>query len=513
MINYFIQVLIFQTIFLVIYDLMLKKETFFQWNRTYLILISVLSYVIPLIKFTEVNKNIPQEYRVILPEVVLSPETYIKRQISHPEVFFTGIQWLLIIGGIIASLVFVYKIYQLLHLIRTNDQVRKKDYTLVLLSENYTSFSFFHYVFLGKKLLEDEQIIAHELVHVRQKHSIDLLFFELQKILLWFNPYSYFYQSRLADLHEFIADAETVNRKEKSTFYHSLLAGTFSVDKLTFVNSYNKPTLIKKRIIMFSKKKSKEIAKLKYLWLIPVLTGMLVYTSCENTNSNDVLSKTNEKHIVKVYIGDGVKTERKELTGKKEGYLDQYLLGAVPEGNEISYNDLTPEEKSEFDTDKYFNSDKEFKTFKFFEMKDGTRAVQEIINWSKMKENWKPKDLSDAGAVPFIVVDQVPVYPGCENAPDQKKCMSDKITELIRSNFNTDLSKNLGLKKGKKRVYVQFTIDKTGNITDIRSRGPHKDLEKEATRVIELLPKMQPGKQKGKKVDVKYTLPISFIVE
>jgi protein TonB len=69
------------------------------------------------------------------------------------------------------------------------------------------------------------------------------------------------------------------------------------------------------------------------------------------------------------------------------------------------------------------------------------------------------------------------------------------------------------LSPGKKRVYVQFKISKTGDIVDVRARGPHARLEKEAVRVVELLPKMEPGKQRGRPVGVKYTLPITLLVE
>ena len=514
MINYIIQVLLFQTVFLAVYDLVLKKETFFQWNRAYLIITSVLAYIIPLIRFTGASENIPPEYRIMLPEVMLSPETFIEKQVESSATLFNGMQWVFIIGAAIASIIFVTKLFQIFKLIRQNSKEKNKDYHLVLLPTRHTAFSFFHYIFLGKTAHQKEEIIKHELIHVKQKHSIDLLFFELQKVLLWFNPYSYLYQNRIAEIHEFIADAKTVHKKEKSTFYQSLLAETFHVDKLAFVNAYNKQSLIKKRIIMFSKSKSKEFFKFKYLLLIPVLMGMLLYTSCENTEPDKALSKVNEKRLVKFVIGDGIKTERKVLDTQKEGYLDVYWLGAKPtSGKEISLKDLTDAEKEEFEGNSMFNSDKEFKEFKFYEFDDGTRAVQEIIDWKSMKKSWKNKDYSNADEVPFAAVDQVPIYPGCEDAEDQKACMVEKITKHVATNFDISLSKNLGLESGKKRVYVQFKIDKTGKVVDVKARGPHTDLEEEAVRVVSSLPAMIPGEQNGKKVGVKYTLPISLIVK
>ncbi len=116
--------------------------------------------------------------------------------------------------------------------------------------------------------------------------------------------------------------------------------------------------------------------------------------------------------------------------------------------------------------------------------------------------------------VPFSVIENVPVYPGCKGTNAQlKKCMSDKITKHVSRKFNVDLAQDLGLSAGKKRISVQFKIDKNGNISDIRARAPHPRLQKEAMRIIKLLPKMQPGRQRNKPVNVRYNLPIVFNVE
>lgn len=116
--------------------------------------------------------------------------------------------------------------------------------------------------------------------------------------------------------------------------------------------------------------------------------------------------------------------------------------------------------------------------------------------------------------VPFAIIEDVPVYPGCKGNKEQlKKCLQDKITQHVNRKFNSDLASDLGLSPGVKRIFVVFKIDKTGNITDIQARAPHKRLQDEAIRVVSLLPKMQPGKQRGRPVGVKYSLPIAFKVE
>jgi protein TonB len=116
--------------------------------------------------------------------------------------------------------------------------------------------------------------------------------------------------------------------------------------------------------------------------------------------------------------------------------------------------------------------------------------------------------------VPFAVIENVPIYPGCEDQPNnegKKKCMSIKVKEFIQANFNTELAADLGL-EGTQKIFVTFKIDKTGRVAGIRSRAPHPKLEEEAARVVNSLPRMIPGKQRGSPVGVLYALPIMFQV-
>lgn len=116
--------------------------------------------------------------------------------------------------------------------------------------------------------------------------------------------------------------------------------------------------------------------------------------------------------------------------------------------------------------------------------------------------------------IPFELIENVPVFPGCENEQGneaKKKCTSQRITEMVHQNFNGELGKKLGL-TGINRIIVQFKIDRNGNIGEVRSRAPHPNLEQEAERVVKLLPKMTAGSQRGRPVDVVYSLPIVFDV-
>jgi protein TonB len=139
-----------------------------------------------------------------------------------------------------------------------------------------------------------------------------------------------------------------------------------------------------------------------------------------------------------------------------------------------------------------------------------TSEEEEIVEVEDVQVEEEEEDVE----VPFAVIENVPIYPGCEsgNNDQKRKCMSDKITEFVQKKFNTDIAGDLGL-TGKQRISVIFKIDKNGNVTGVRSRAPHPRLEKEAARVINLLPKMKPGKQRGKAVIVPYSLPILFQVQ
>ena len=138
-----------------------------------------------------------------------------------------------------------------------------------------------------------------------------------------------------------------------------------------------------------------------------------------------------------------------------------------------------------------------------------TNENEEIVEIEEVEVEEVEEDIE----VPFAVIENVPIFPGCESGNNAQKrdCMSEKITAFVQKKFNTDLAGDLGL-SGRQRISVVFKIDKNGNVTGVRSRAPHPSLE-EAARVINLLPKMKPGKQRGKAVIVPYSLPIVFQVQ
>ena len=117
--------------------------------------------------------------------------------------------------------------------------------------------------------------------------------------------------------------------------------------------------------------------------------------------------------------------------------------------------------------------------------------------------------------VPFIMIENAPVFKGCEglSKAENKKCFDKKMLKFVQRNFDAGLANDLGLNSGKYRISTQFIINDKGDVVDIQIRAPHIKLKKETQDLIEGLPKFTPGKQRNKAVKVRYSLPITFMVD
>jgi protein TonB len=133
-----------------------------------------------------------------------------------------------------------------------------------------------------------------------------------------------------------------------------------------------------------------------------------------------------------------------------------------------------------------------------------TSQDEEIIEVEDVVVDEMEEDLD----VPFSVIEDVPVFPGCEKESDKRACFNKMIQKHISKNFRyPEIAQEMGVQG---RVNVMFVIQKDGSIGSVRMRGPDKNLEKEAARIIDKLPKMTPGKQRGRAVRVPFSIPITF---
>jgi protein TonB len=149
-------------------------------------------------------------------------------------------------------------------------------------------------------------------------------------------------------------------------------------------------------------------------------------------------------------------------------------------------------------------------------VKNEEPIIETVIATSESSEEKPILDVNDIPMVddlvdipiPFSVIEEVPVFPGCENAVDKRVCFQEQMNKHIRKNFRyPEIPLDMGI-QGK--VYMQFIIEKDGSIGHIQKRGPDKHLEDEAVRIIKLLPRMKPGKQRGTPVKVPFSIPINF---
>ncbi len=523
MINYIIQVVLFQVLFLVIYDVFLAKETFFNKNRGYLLITPILSFCIPFFKIPTFQKVVQEDFVIALPEIVLSPQKVIQTSIEPTtyEQSVNVINFIFWIGVALFALLFLIKLAHVLQLIYKNEKLQTNEAILVLLPKSAKAFSFFKFIFIGKAFREEqkEQIIQHELVHTKQKHTFDLLFFEILKIIMWFNPMIYIYQKRITLVHEYISDEIASTKETKETYVDGLLASFFQVENIGFVNQFYKESLIKKRISMLMKTKSKKMNQLKYLLLIPVLGSMSFYVACTENDfdkniSTELYNKNVKKRVKKLYYGDP--NSPKIETTNIESYLDIYMGNELPNKKEFTYSDLSYNEQEEFDMLLRNFKEKDddltdFRKLKIFEFEEGRKTIAAIFDFKKWKSTRKPAKQFEDGSYSVLQTNETPIFPGCpERGTD---CFFEKLDDHFQNNFNKSLPNNLGLSPGIKKAFVSFNIDLNGKVTELKVRAPHPKIKTEVERVLYSLPTVGVGKVNGKAVKVKYTLPFKFKVK
>ncbi len=323
-----------------IFRIFLSKETFFRINRLYLLFSIPVSFIIPLINMPSPFLTAPATD----PRFLFSPITRAPAQ-SLALVDIILIVYLL--GVVFFLMRFGYKILQLSTLIRKYGYQICGKLKLVYIEEDTAPFSFFNYFFLNKSNISQHdllRIIDHELVHINQHHSIDLIIIELLTIVEWFNPFVRPYKTSLKETHEYLADNQVIAQGCSRAKYQLLIFEQHvGMNLFEFVNNFNH-SLIKRRITMMTKGKSKSWAKSKFLLLVPVICFLvLAFANPRPAASTD--HAIDGKTIALDELAAPIKIEDQKTSKEEQHKKQEELMKKEQELKELYEKTDDPEKK------------------------------------------------------------------------------------------------------------------------------------------------------------------------
>ncbi len=417
-----------------VYWLFLKKDTFFFMNRFYLMGSIVLSIILPFFNFSLGTVSPDIKYVELLQTITITEKGFSNAVNSNLNIVQI-VMIAYITGVVLFSLRFLFQIVQISRLLKRFSITRKEGLYIVSTDANYAPFSFFNLIFLNDKMNKDdaEKIIAHELIHVKQHHSFDIVVLELLTIFQWFNPFVWFIRYSLKEIHEYLADEGVLLKGyEKVQYQQLLLTMSIGAQVNDLSNNFNK-SLIKRRFIMMTKMKSSLPARLKIMLVIPFIASFILVFACSN--------KENPVPLVQ----DNVTNPESQIN-----------------------SDVPPP------------------------------PPPPPVPGSVEEQNAKNSN-GESGKKVYKTVETLPEFKGGQNA---------MINYLVSNIKYPENAKKKGI-QGK--VFVAFIVGETGKVSNVRVvKGVNAELDAEAVRVVASMPDWNPGKDKGKAVDVELTLPIQF---
>ena len=308
MMTFLIQSTIIWACLLIFYEFLLKNETFYRFNRIYLLLTLISGLTIPLI---EIKQSSGIEYERVFadlsPIVISSGQEFNGIGFSDASAsLMTWIWFALVIAYFIGLtyhfVKFLYGIRLISKMYAKGDKRKFNTHVEVYLDDILIPFSLHKWIFFPKSLLTSksfESIRSHEIKHVEQEHSLDLILIELARIVFWFNPVLIFLKRALEENHEFVADQAGLKVMERKDYGKMLIDMNVSPLYLTFANNF-KNSIIKNRLIMMYKTESKKQNHFKYMMVIPLMALFLLMFSCqqENVENKDEMKQA-QKEVVK----------------------------------------------------------------------------------------------------------------------------------------------------------------------------------------------------------------------
>jgi hypothetical protein len=275
-------------VFFLLYQVFLKKETYYILNRAYLLFALSFSLLAPLMNISIAAGTSTQlmAYR-IEPVIVnsLSGVNPVQSGWGTWE-YITTVYWAAVA---ILFIRLLFNLSRIMRIYRMGNVLNEKPFRLVLHPLNYPPFSFFRNIFISRKHYSGspmEEIIEHEKAHVRQLHSLDILLAELLIIFQWFNPLVWIYKKIVTENHEFLADEAVLHRGFNPESYQlRIIAQLFGIRSMPATHNFNQ-SIIQKRLKMMKRSKSPTISKLKLLLVIPEAATLFYVFACSSTESD-----------------------------------------------------------------------------------------------------------------------------------------------------------------------------------------------------------------------------------
>ena len=456
-------------IFYLFYRLLLARETFHRFNRFSLLGILLLSCLLPLVEVSVKQETEVHQTMLTLEQLLMMADAVNATEAgaSAETATVTWIQVALLVY--LAGIVFfafrnVCSLVRLLMLLKSGKKEdigsylpsRKERVTLIVHNRDIAPFSWMGYIVISRKDLEENgrEILIHELAHIHNRHSWDLLVADVCIFFQWFNPASWLLKQELQNIHEFEADETVIKEGVDAKQYQLLLIKKAVGTRLySMANSFNHSKL-KKRITMMLKEKSSPWARLKYLYVLPVAAiAVTAFARPEVSETVEEISAVKVNDLTAI-----VETKVAESSG-------QLLpVQSVPKDSVNRKSKVAVQQMDELVVVGYAS-------------KDSVKDREPVFN----------------------VVEQMPSFPGGMEA------LMQYLAKNMR--YPVEAQKN----KVQGRVVVGFIVSKDGDIKKAHIlRGVDPELDAEAIRVIESMPRWMPGMQRGKAVAVSYTLPVMF---
>lgn len=509
--------------FYLFYRLLLSKETFHRFNRIALLGVMLLSCLLPLVKVT-VEQVSPVNAQVMSMEDLLlmyqwNSEAVVEEG-SRPFHWQEGLVLVYFVGLFFVIVRHLWSLGRMLYLIR-HSRCKRLDngIRLVVHRRKLAPFSWMRYIVISETDLKESghHILVHEMAHIHHHHSWDLLLTEACAWLQWFNPAIWLLKQELQNIHEYEADEEVLRQEINAKEYQMLLIKKAVGARLySIANSFNHSSL-KKRITMMIRKKSNPWARAKYLYVLPLAAvTVAAFARPEISKPLDEISsvKVNDLSAVLETYADKNVSNPAEKTKLKMKVVDEkgepIIAATVLVVN--TTNGTITDENGNFTLE--VGTDQSIQVA-YIGMSTVTMSVKDCLKKADqtivLTESDTKKDVKVVASAPqtvvsddqtFSVVEQMPEYPGGMRAG----------LEFMARNLRYPTKAQEAGKQG--CVIVQFVVRKDGSLSDFKVLRPVAPwLDAEAIRVISTMPKWKPGMQDGKPVSVKFTLPVTFMLE